>query len=270
MGSIKVNEDHNFTESPNVVATFYKFVDLGNLELFKDQLSLKCGEAELLGSIILAKEGINATVSGKSKGILNILNYLCNERGLKNLEPKFSNGGQRVFKSMRIRIRDEIVSLKRGNQADQTFVTGEFVDPKNWNQTIADSKTLVIDARNFYEHAIGTFEGSYRPPTRYFRELPNWVDRALGTQKKKKIAMFCTGGIRCEKVSSFLLKRGYKNIVQLRGGILKYLEEINPKNSLWRGECFVFDKRISVNHSLEQGTYYLDSKFRIPKKISDQ
>ena len=248
-----------------LVASFYKFFSFQNLHEYRLALVKICGDANMLGTIILADEGINGTISGTDKNVSKVLQFLWETEMLIDMQPKFAFAKSAIFKSMRVRIRDEIVALKKDN-LNPSQETGKFIQPEEWNDIISDPNTVVIDTRNFYEHSLGTFKGSIKPETQYFRQFPRWIQDNVKKLKNKRIAMFCTGGVRCEKASSFLLQNGYEDVVQLEGGILKYLERIKGENSLWQGECFVFDNRVTVNHLLEKGDYYLDPLNRIPQK----
>ncbi|MAW34297.1 MAG: hypothetical protein CMK56_07810 [Proteobacteria bacterium] len=248
-----------------LVASFYKFSTFQNLSEYRLALVRICSDANMLGTIILADEGINGTISGTDKNVSKVLQFLWETEALIDMRPKFAFAKTAIFKSMRVRIRDEIVALKK-DDLNPSQETGKFIQPEKWNDIISDPNTVVIDTRNFYEHSLGTFKGSIKAETQYFRQFPHWVQNNLKILKNKRIAMFCTGGVRCEKASSFLLQNGYEDVVQLDGGILKYLEKIKEKSSLWQGECFVFDNRVTVNHLLDKGDYYLDPLNRIPQK----
>ncbi len=248
-----------------LVASFYKFITLTQIGDFKAELDRICRQQKILGTIIIASEGINATICGTEDGVEGVLRFLWGKDYLADLIPKFSIATRPIFKSMRIRIRDEIVAMRQGG-LDPSKETGKFIKPEDWNNFVCDPDTLVIDTRNFYEHALGSFKGAVKAETQYFREFPEWVEENYKNAKSKPIAMFCTGGIRCEKASSYLLKKGFNKVFQLDGGILKYLEVMGHETNLWEGDCFIFDKRVSLNKNLGEGEYYIDPSDRIPQK----
>ena len=222
-----------------IIASFYKFIDWSDFQEKKPVLEKICRQNNIVGTILLAPEGINGTISGSQEEILTTIKEL----------------------------KKEIVSMGKEN-INPGQITGTHVSAEEWNQIIQDPNTLVVDTRNEYEHAIGNFEGSIDPKTKSFRQFPKWVEEKLKPlmekQNKTKVAMFCTGGIRCEKASSFLLQEGFEEVLQLQGGILKYLEKINLENSLWEGECFVFDDRVSIQHGLLEGNYSMCHACRMP------
>ena len=250
-----------------IIASFYKFIDWSNFHEKKSILEKICRENNIVGTILLASEGINGTISGSHNEVLTTIEELKKDIHLSDLEPKFSEAMGETFKRMKVRLKKEIVSMGKKN-INPGQITGTNVPPEQWNQIIQDPNMLVIDTRNKYEHAIGTFQGSVDPKTNSFREFPLWAEKQLKPlmkkQNKKKVAMFCTGGIRCEKASSYLLEEGFEEVFQLQGGILKYLENINLENSLWNGECFVFDDRVSIQHGLLEGNYSMCHACRMP------
>ena len=212
------------------------------------------------GTILLAEEGVNGTISGPQPGVQAVLARLRQLPGLAGLQAKLSEAPQQAFHRLKVRIKHEIVTMgcPTVKPAEQV---GTYVPPQQWDALIRDPDTLVVDTRNAYEVAVGTFEGAIDPRTESFREFPAWVERELRPlveqRQPKAIAMFCTGGIRCEKSTAFLLQQGFANVHHLQGGILRYLEEMPEQGSSWQGECFVFDQRVSVNHQLEPGSYSL-------------
>ena len=244
---------HSVKENKNkvYVASFYMFVDWINFESYKGKIESLCLKEKTIGNILMAPEGINGTISGQKESIDNVLNYIRSIDIFKTLEPKFAIAYGKTFKKMKVKIKKEIVSLGMRDLSPNKK-TGDFVEPRSWNAVASDPNTILLDTRNFYEHSIGTFEGSLQPKIKSFRDFPKWAKDNLDSHKDKKIAMFCTGGIRCEKASSYLMENGYEDIVQLDGGILKYLEKVEKEDSLWQGECFVFDNRISLKHGLEE------------------
>lgn len=229
-----------------VVATFYKFVRLADFTEKRSTLLALCQAQEIKGTILLALEGINGTISGSQQAIDSVFAYLRCDSRLADLEYKVSYSEYHPFKRLKVRLKKEIVTLGIA-EADPTQQVGTYVNPQEWNHLISDPEVLVVDTRNQYEVEMGTFKGAENPQTLSFREFPNYVYNHLDPSKHKKIAIFCTGGIRCEKASSLLLKQGFKEVYHLKGGILNYLAEIPPEESLWEGECFVFDERIAVN-----------------------
>ena len=250
-----------------IIASFYKFIDWSDFQEKKPVLEKICRQNNIVGTILLAPEGINGTISGSQEEILTTIEELKKDSRLSDLESKFAEALGETFKRMKVRLKKEIVSMGKEN-VNPGQITGTHVSEEEWNQIIQDPNTLIVDTRNEYEHAIGSFEGSVNPKTNSFRQFPKWVEKQLKPlmekQNKKKVAMFCTGGIRCEKASSYLLQEGYEEVFQLQGGILKYLENINLENSLWEGECFVFDDRVSIQHGLLEGNYSMCHACRMP------
>ena len=248
---------------PWLVAALYKFVRLENLESLQTALQEVCNTNGIMGTLRLASEGINGTVSGSDEGIQKTIKWLTSNDNFSNLDVKYSRASEAPFLRMKVRLKKEIVTLGVP-EVDAANNAGTYVAAENWNDLITDPDVVVVDTRNDYEVAIGTFQGAQNPETTSFRELPNWVDEKLDADPETKIAMFCTGGIRCEKSTALLKAKGYKNIFHLQGGILKYLENVPEEESLWQGECFVFDQRVSVKHGLEEGKYDLCHACRMP------
>ena len=250
------------------VISFYKFVKINNpKKLRKSLLDLLLNE-DVVGTFLIAKEGINATVSGSDISLKKIMKFLDKQKGFNDIEYKHSCSIKRVFKRLKIKVKDEIVALGK-KEIDPSKTTGNYIEPRNWNKLIADPDVLLIDTRNTYEIKIGTFLGAENPNIKNFRDFPNFVKKKLNSKKNQKIAMFCTGGIRCEKASSYLLEKGFKDVYQLKGGILKYLEQNTKKNSRFKGECFVFDERVSVNKKLKNGKYQQCYACRMPISKDD-
>jgi UPF0176 protein len=240
---------------PHKVAAFYQFAALPDFRALREPLRVLCAGLKLKGSVLLAHEGINGTLAGSAEAIDELVDVLRNGDlfggRLDDLELKFSIASAMPFGRLKIRLKKEIVTL--GNtEADPTRQVGIYVDPADWNDLIAASDTLLIDARNAFEVAMGTFEGAIDPGIKSFGQFKNFAAHHLDPARHRKIAMFCTGGIRCEKASSYLLSRGFVEVYQLRGGILKYLEGIPEAESRWRGECFVFDERVALGHGLQE------------------
>ncbi len=250
------------------IASFYQFLDFFDYKESKKNIELLLLNKNITGTVLLASEGINATISGDSISLDKTLDSLMKIVNIDKLNIKFSYSLNRPFKRLRVKIKNEIVTMGISNAKPQKD-TGTFVDPVEWNKIINDSSTIIIDTRNFYEVSIGSFANSLSPNTKTFREFPKWAKNNLDKSKNSKIAMFCTGGIRCEKASSYLKSIGFKDVFQLKGGILKYLEDIEKKDSLWKGECFVFDERVSVVHNLEEGNYNMCHACRMPINDSD-
>ena len=241
--------------SPDVVvAALYRFAALPDFEALRDPLYELMIEHEVRGTLLLAKEGINGTIAGSRQGIDRILDWLKSDPRFANLEAKESYVDTPPFYRTKVKLKKEIVTM--GVEGiDPNDIVGTYVEPADWNALIADPEVLVLDTRNKYEVDIGSFENAINPETDSFRELPAYVEKHLDPVKHKKVAMFCTGGIRCEKSTAFLKQQGFSEVYHLKGGILKYLEEVPETESKWRGECFVFDNRVTVNHQLEKGQY---------------
>ena len=252
-------------EGAFTVAAFYKFVLLEDYEAIQPALQAHCKKHGVLGTILLAREGINGTVCGSADAIAALMQAFAADARFADITPKFSFASEPAFHRMKVRLKSEIVAMGK-SEIDPVDDVGAYVPPAEWNALIADPDTLVIDTRNAYEVAIGTFEGAIDPKTSSFREFPEWVDNYLASLEKppKNIAMFCTGGIRCEKSTAYLVGKGYENIFHLQGGILKYLETVAPEDSAWEGDCFVFDQRVSVRHGLEEGDYDMCHACRMP------
>lgn len=241
-------------KSPIVIAALYKFVSLPDYHELREPLLEFCLQQNLLGTLLLAHEGINGTVSGPRVAIEALMDYLKADSRFAGLEYKESFDQSQPFYRMKVKLKKEIVTMGV-EDIDPRDIVGTYVDPRDWNALISDPEVTVIDTRNAYEYAIGTFEGALDPQTESFRDLPAYVAKHLDPQVNKKVAMFCTGGIRCEKSTAYLKQQGFDEVYHLKGGILKYLEEVPEQESLWRGECFVFDNRVAVNHKLEKGQY---------------
>jgi len=239
-----------------VVAALYRFVPLDN---YVDQRQPLLEQLKLLGirgSLLLASEGINGTIAGSRESIDAILKYLRSDPRLAELEVKESVCDEMPFKRTKVRLKKEIVTMGV-EKIDPLKAVGTYVDPENWNDLISDPEVTLIDTRNDYEVAIGSFRGAANPETKTFREFPEYVAENLDRSKHRKIAMYCTGGIRCEKSTALLKQQGFDEVYHLRGGILKYLETIPEQESQWQGECFVFDRRVSVGHRLQVGDHQL-------------
>ena len=250
-----------------LVAAFYAFTSLNDTrrEALVDALPTLAREGGVLGSVLVAQEGVNGTISGPEAGVDVVLQHLrryldLGDHHYARLEVKRSWAHQPVFRRFKARRKKEIVTIGMGS-VDPSASVGRYVEPDDWNALVDDPDTLVIDTRNSYETSIGTFAGAIDPGTDSFREFPQWAEQTLRPmleqQGSKRIAMFCTGGIRCEKASSYLQQEGFGEVHHLRGGILKYLEQVPEEQSRWQGECFVFDQRVALNHRLEPGEHRL-------------
>lgn len=237
-----------------VVATFYKFVRLSDFTEKQRSLLRCCEEQGIKGTILLASEGINGTIAGTRQAVDAAIAYLRSDPRLGDLETKESSAETYPFERLKVRLKKEIVTLGLP-EVDPNERIGTYVNPQDWNALINDPEVLVIDTRNRYEVDIGTFENAHNPQTASFREFPDYVRNHLDPNQHKKVALFCTGGIRCEKATSFMLSQGFQKVYHLQGGILKYLKEVSVQESQWQGECFVFDERIAVKHGLELGSY---------------
>ena len=256
-------------ETKFLVVAFYHFVRLDDVETLRNALLEICSDNCLIGTILIAEEGLNATIAGKRNGIDNLLSYLASDNRFINLVYKESHSDKRPFKRLRVKRKREIVSMGVPD-TDPKSLSGIKVDAQKWNELLKDPRVLTIDTRNEYEFEIGSFKGALSPGTGTFREFPKFVDSNLDPEKHTKVAMFCTGGIRCEKASNYLLKQGFKEVYHLDGGILKYLETVDQNESLWVGECFVFDDRVTINKALAPGSYSQCSACRRPLSDSDR
>ena len=252
-----------------VVCALYHFVRLDDYEaLRKPLLDLMQGH-EVRGTLLLAAEGINGTIAGTREGIDAVLAWLTSDARLADLDYKESYDESIPFYRSKVKLKKEIVTMGVTG-IDPNRKVGTHVEPKDWNKLISSPDVLLIDTRNDYEVQIGTFKGALNPQTETFREFPRYVKEHLDPQRHRKVAMFCTGGIRCEKSTAYLKENGFDEVYHLKGGILKYLEEVDEKDSLWQGECFVFDNRVSVNHSLEKGSFDQCHACRLPITEQDK
>ena len=237
-----------------VVAALYHFVTLDDYVALREPLLDACRANNIFGTLLLANEGINGTIAGDRAGIDAVLAYLRSDPRLVNLDWKESYHDDAPFLRLKVKLKKEIVTMGvPGINPNQCV--GTYATPEEWNALVDDPDVVIVDTRNGYEVDIGTFKGAVDPGTISFREFPQWVRENLDPEKHRKVAMFCTGGIRCEKASAFMLKEGFEAVYHLQGGILKYLEEMPAEKSRWEGECFVFDSRVAVNHALEKGSY---------------
>ena len=241
-----------------LIIAMYHFVSLPRFEGLREPLLSFCLSKEIKGTLLLANEGINGTLAGSEKSILELINYFKSypifEGNFKKIAHKESWSDKHPFYRMKVKLKKEIVTLGVPG-VSPTKVVGTYVKPQYWNSIISDPEVVLIDTRNDYEYAIGTFKNAVNPKINTFREFPEYVKTHFDPKKHNKIAMFCTGGIRCEKASSFMISEGFDEIYHLEGGILKYLEEVGPDKSLWQGECFVFDQRVAIKHGFEVSDY---------------
>lgn len=236
------------------VAALYRFVRLEDYENLRDPLLEFCEARGIRGTLLLADEGVNGTIAGTQQAISELLAYLRRDDRLADLDCKFSYNTDRPFLRMKVKLKKEIVTMGRPG-IDPNQCVGRYASPEEWNALVDDPDCLVIDTRNNYEIEIGTFKDAINPNTTSFREFPEWVEENLDPNKHKKVAMFCTGGIRCEKSTSLLVSMGFEDVWHLQGGILNYLENTPVERTRWDGECFVFDSRVSVDHHLQKGSY---------------
>ena len=255
------------------VAALYKFSQIDNPLEVQIYLKKILKNLSIYGTILVGNEGINGTIASRDKKNLNkALMYLKNLKGFRDLDIKFSNSKKKPFIRLKIKLKQEIVTI--GDKSiDPTKNVGEYVNPEDWNSLLEEENILLIDTRNDYEYSIGSFKASINPKTQKFRDFPEWLKGQNFTQEdknSKKVAMFCTGGIRCEKASSLMKNEGFKKVYHLKGGILKYFESVSKENSLWDGECFVFDDRVSVKHDLSVGDYDMCHGCRMPITETDK
>lgn len=261
---------HNGSAGGRVqVAAFYKFIPLKGLEDLRREILDACDARGLLGTVLLAREGINGTVAGPADGIAGLFGFFAGIAALEDIVPKLSYCSENPFHRMKVRLKKEIVTL--GVEGiDPLHQAGEYVAPEHWNELINRPGVRLIDTRNDYEVSLGTFRGAENPHTQSFREFPAWLEKHLDGDRDQPLAMFCTGGIRCEKSTAYLKSLGYRNVYHLEGGILNYLEKIPADKSLWRGDCFVFDNRVTVDHDLGEGRYELCPSCRMPLSDEDR
>lgn len=241
---------------PFQVASFYKFVPLPHYQDWQQPLFQHCQTLTIKGTILLASEGINGTIAGTPTALQAVMSYLHTWGELHDLQARFAPAPHIPFQRLKVKLKREIVTLGQP-QVNPLKQVGHYVPPEQWNELLADPEVTVIDTRNGFEVAVGTFRGAINPQTRSFREFPAYVQGNLNPQTHRKVALFCTGGIRCEKATSLMLDLGFEQVYHLQGGILNYLDTVPPEQSLWDGECFVFDDRVTVQDGLEPGHYHL-------------
>lgn len=266
----KVLTENLVTSKTNiVVCALYKFTILEDYKEIRDPLLSLLLNNQVKGTLLLAREGINGTIAGERKSIDKIQAWLNSDNRFENMSYKESYSEVNPFHRTKVKLKKEIVTMGVEN-IDPKEIVGTYIQAKDWNQLISDPEVLLVDTRNDYEVHIGTFKNAVNPNTETFREFPQYVKENLDPQKHKKVAMFCTGGIRCEKSTAYLKQQGFEEVFHLDGGILKYLEEVPEEESLWEGECFVFDNRVAVNHKLEKGHYDQCNACRLPITEDDK
>ena len=257
----------------NEIVALYKFVHIEKPLHIKKILRSRLNDLNIYGTILIGEEGINGTISSDDSSQLSqAICFIDSIKGFKDLDLKFSQSAKKPFIRLKVKLKKEIVTIG-DTKINPNELAGEYVDPKDWNKLIEDEETIIIDTRNNYECSIGTFKNSINPRTKKFREFPEWLEKQNYNnhdKKNKKIAMFCTGGIRCEKASSLMRNKGFKNVFHLKGGILKYFESIPESQSRWEGECFVFDDRVSLKHDLSIGTHDMCHGCRMPITNKDK
>jgi UPF0176 protein len=228
------------------IAAFYRFVSISDPSALRDEMLSLFRETDLLGTMLIAPEGINGTMAASAATIERLLATLSDRTGLDRSEVKFSSSEEPPFRRLKFKLKREIITFR--NVSIDPTKPGQYVHPEEWNSLISDPETLVLDTRNTYESEIGTFDGAVTPPLDKFSDFVTYVRENLDATKHRKVAMFCTGGIRCEKASAFMLQEGFGEVYHLKGGILKYLEQTPKQDSKWRGGCYIFDERVSVDH----------------------
>ena len=252
-----------------VVCAMYKFVTLENFEALREPLKQVMLDNQVRGTLLLANEGINGTVAGSREGVDRLLYWLQQQPCLADIDYKESYTNDAPFSRTKVKLKKEIVTM--GVEGiDPLQVVGTYIEPKDWNDLISDPDVLLVDTRNDYEVEVGTFKNAIDPNTTTFREFPQYVKEHLDPKQHKKVAMFCTGGIRCEKSTAYMKEQGFEEVYHLKGGILKYLEEVDQADSRWQGECFVFDDRVTVNHQLQKGEYDQCHACRLPITEQDK
>ncbi|WP_150292096.1 rhodanese-related sulfurtransferase [Sphingobium estronivorans] len=243
---------------PFIIAALYRFAAFPDPDTIARELRLLCADLGTCGTLIVAGEGINGTVAGSEAGIAALVAHIRTLPGCADLDVKYAQSDEAPFARMKVKVKAEIVTLGAGD-LDPASQAGAYLDPAQWNELIADPDTVIIDTRNAYEVSVGSFQGAIDPGTRSFRDFPAWFDdfaeKLREEGREPRIAMFCTGGIRCEKSTALVRARGFDEVYHLRGGILRYLEEMPEADSRWQGDCYVFDERVAVGHGLKQGDY---------------
>lgn len=252
-----------------IVAALYRFTRLDKFAELREPLLQMMLANNVRGTLLLAAEGINGTISGSREDIDTVLAWLRADPRLAELDHKESLVDKHPFLRTKVKLKKEIVTMGIEG-VDPTRVVGTYLSGQEWNEVISDPETLLIDTRNDYEYEVGTFAGAINPQTKTFREFPEYIRQHLDPEKHKRVAMFCTGGIRCEKSTAYLKEQGFEEVYHLKGGVLKYLEEMPKDNSLWQGECFVFDERVTVDHDLQPGSFDQCHACRRPISAEDK
>ena len=264
--------DHAIPETPDfVIAALYKFVSLRDIASWQEKLRQLTNQLGMAGTLLIAEEGLNGTVAGRYEAIGAFVNWLRATPEFADIEIKYALEESCPFHRMKVRLKREIVSMGR-EEVKPAEMTGTYVAPEDWNALISDPDVMVVDTRNDYEVAIGQFKGAVNPHTDSFRQFPDWAEALANlpdTERPKKLAMYCTGGIRCEKSTALMKQVGFDEVYHLKGGILKYFEEVEEADSLWEGECFVFDNRVAVDHGLNKGQYDMCHACRMPLSAKD-
>ena len=263
---------NNITIDECIISTFYKFLSLENYKDFKIKFDKFLSKTTLKGTILFANEGINGTIAGSPSDLKKFYSYLYKFNQFKDITSKFSSSNKNPFLRMKVRLKKEIVTIGIP-KVNPSKLSGKYLSVKKWNKLLNENDSMIIDTRNEYEVSIGTFKNSINPKIKSFRDFPMWAKKNLidkKVSKNLKIGMFCTGGIRCEKSTSYLKQLGFKNVFHLDGGILKYLENVKPYENEWIGECFVFDYRVSLNNCLEKGQYDMCYACRMPLSKEDK
>ncbi|MDH4056074.1 MAG: rhodanese-related sulfurtransferase [Gammaproteobacteria bacterium] len=251
------------------VVSLYRFLDVQDPETFRDQLKTICDQQGLLGTVLVATEGFNGTLAGSEESILAVMNWIRERFGIdEELDARWTEASEAPFRKMRVKVKPEIVTLGRPDILPHQR-TGVHVDAARWNELIADPDVLLVDTRNHYEIEVGTFPGALDPGNDSFREFPEFAKELAETSKDRPLAMFCTGGIRCEKATALMLELGFEQVYHLQGGILNYLSEVSDTDNQWRGECFVFDTRVAVDRDLAEGGYVQCHACRRPLSTRD-
>ena len=251
------------------VAALYRFVTLTDLPGLQAEIKAACNELEICGTLLLAPEGINGTIAGLPENLDKIISILDEKLEVTKGELKYSDTEKKPFLRMKVRLKKEIITMK-APEADPNIFVGDYVSAEDWNDVINDPEVTVLDTRNDYETRVGIFKNALDPDIETFTEFKDYVEKHLDPTKQKKIAMYCTGGIRCEKASAYMLSKGFETVYHLKGGILKYLEDIPEEESMWEGECFVFDHRVGITHGLKEGNYAVCFGCREPLSPEEQ
>jgi len=256
------------------VAALYKFTPIEDINALRAQIYAftDANVPSICGTLLIAPEGINGTIAAHPDDLQTMVNFMDETLGVTEgtnaCEFKYSHASKQPFNRFKVRKKKELITLRKP-EANPSQHVGEYVAPKDWNDLINDPEVLLLDTRNEYETKVGTFEGATDPDTKIFTELPEWIEQNLDPDIHKKVAMYCTGGIRCEKASAYMLSKGFENVYHLKGGILQYLEEVPVEKSKWKGDCFVFDQRVSVGHGLEEGNWKVCHACREPLSVEE-